>query len=131
MVSRLHEGGHKVAIVSGGFNNVIAPLLEMEKIDFFRANTLEVIDGKLTGLTIGEVIDREAKANYLRELSTFLGIPLAATVAVGDGANDLGMMEIAGLSIAFNAKPIVQEKAKSSINNGDLSEVIRLMGMSA
>ena len=131
MVSRLHEGGHKVAIVSGGFNNVIAPLLEMEKIDFFRANTLEVIDGKLTGLTIGDVIDREAKASYLRELSAFLEIPLAATVAVGDGANDLGMMEIAGLSIAFNAKPIVQEKAKASINNGDLSEVIRFMGMSA
>ena len=126
MVSRLHEGGHAVAIVSGGFNNVIAPLLEMEKIDFFRANTLEVIDGKLTGLTIGEVIDREAKANYLRELSTFLGIPLAATVAVGDGANDLGMMEIAGTSVAFNAKPIVRENADISITDGDLRRILEL-----
>ncbi len=130
MVAALHDQGHKVAIVSGGFNNVIAPLLRSEGLDFFRANTLDVSEGKLTGKTIGQVIDREAKAAFLRELTSLLEIPLSATVAVGDGANDLGMMEIAGLSIAFNAKPIVQEKAKSSINSGDLYEVVRLMGIS-
>jgi len=129
MVASLHDQDHKVAIVSGGFNNVIAPLLEREGIDFFRANTLEVSQGKLTGRTIGAVIDREAKADYLRELAELLEIPLTATVAVGDGANDLGMMAVSGLSIAFNAKPIVQEQASASINNGDLFEVVRLMGL--
>ena len=129
MVASLHHHDHKVAIVSGGFNNVIAPLLEREGIDFFRANTLEVSQGKLTGRTIGAVIDREAKADYLRELAELLEIPLTATVAVGDGANDLGMMAVSGLSIAFNAKPIVQEQASASINNGDLFEVVRLMGL--
>jgi len=130
MVAALHDQGHKVAIVSGGFNNVIAPLLRSEGLDFFRANTLEVSEGTLTGKTIGDVIDREAKASYLRELAGLLEIPLSATVAVGDGANDLGMMEISGLSIAFNAKPIVQERAQKTINNGDLYEVVRLMGIS-
>ena len=130
MVAKLHDEGHKVAIVSGGFTNVIAPLLEREGLDFFRANTLEVSEGKLTGKTIGQVIDREAKAQYLRELAVLLEIPLSATVAVGDGANDLGMMAISGLSIAFNAKPIVQEQAGSRINNGDLYEVVGLMGIS-
>jgi phosphoserine phosphatase len=129
MVSTLHKHGHKVAVVSGGFANVIAPFLESEGVDYFRANNLEVVDGKLTGLTIEDVIDREAKAKYLQELATLLGIPLSATVAVGDGANDLGMMEIAGLSIAFNAKPVVRERAQAAINNGDLFEVVRLMGL--
>ena len=129
MVQTLHERGHKVAVVSGGFENVIAPILQTAEVDHFKANVLEVKDGLLTGKTVGEVIDRGAKAAYLREISAQLNIPLADTVAVGDGANDLGMMEIAGLSIAFNAKPVVQAAANFSINDGDLTGVLRLMGI--
>lgn len=127
MVSELHARGHKVAIVSGGFENIIYPILRGAGIDYFRANTLEIEDDALTGKTVGPVIDREAKAAYLRELALKLSIPLSHTVAVGDGANDLGMMGIAGLSIAFNGKPVVQEAASAKINSGDLFEVIGIM----
>jgi phosphoserine phosphatase len=127
MVAGLHSAGHLVAIVSGGFENVIAPLLVQEKIDFFKANHLEVLDGKLTGKTIGPIIDRQAKADYLQELAEKLDIPLIQTVAIGDGANDLGMMEIAGLSIAFNAKPVVREFAKARIDDGNLARVLELI----
>ena len=130
MINTLHAHGHKVAVVSGGFENVIRPILEKVEVDYFRANQLEVENGVLTGKTIGPVIDRAAKANYLRELSEFLAIPLSHTVAVGDGANDLGMMEISGLSVAFNAKPIVKAAALSAIDDGDLTGVLRLMGIS-
>ena len=129
MVDTLHDHGHKVAVVSGGFENVIQPILLAANVDFFRANVLEAIDGLLTGRTIGSVIDRAAKADYLRETASNLGIPLINTVAVGDGANDLGMMEIAGLSVAFNAKPIVKAAARSTIDDGDLTGVLRLMGI--
>ena len=130
MINTLHAHGHKVAVVSGGFENVIRPILEKVEVDYFRANQLEVENGVLTGKTIGPVIDRAAKANYLRELSELLAIPLSHTVAVGDGANDLGMMEISGLSVAFNAKPIVKAAALSAIDDGDLTGVLRLMGIS-
>ena len=130
MINTLHAHGHKVAVVSGGFENVIRPILEKVEVDYFRANQLEVENGFLTGKTIGPVIDRAAKANYLRELCELLAIPLSHTVAVGDGANDLGMMEISGLSVAFNAKPIVKAAALSAIDDGDLIGVLRLMGIS-
>ncbi len=130
MVDTLHAHGHKVAVVSGGFENVIRPILVSLEIDFFRANQLEVDKDVLTGKTLGPVIDRAAKASYLRELSELLAIPLSRTVAVGDGANDLGMMEISGLSVAFNAKPIVKAAALSAIDDGDLTGVLRLMGIS-
>ena len=130
MVDTLHDRGHKVAVISGGFENVIRPFLERANIDYFRANHLEVENEILTGRTVGPIIDRTAKANYLRELSDLLEIPLSRTVAVGDGANDLGMMEISGLSIAFNAKPIVKASAKANIDDGDLTGVLRLMGIS-
>lgn len=129
MVETLHSLGHKVAVVSGGFENVIRPILENVSVDYFRANLLEVDNDVLTGSTVGPIIDRAAKASYLRELSDMLEIPLSHTVAVGDGANDLGMMEISGLSIAFNAKPIVKAAAKSAIDDGDLTGVLRLMGI--
>jgi phosphoserine phosphatase len=127
MISGVHARGDVVAIVSGGFENVIAPILISEKVDSFKANTLEIEDGFLTGRTIGPVIDRAAKAEYLRELSLTLDILLQNTIAVGDGANDLGMMEIAGMSVAFNAKPIVRERASHQINDGDLSHILSLI----
>jgi len=126
MVAGLHRQGDVVAIISGGFENVIAPLLVREEIDYFRANVLEIIDGHLTGRTVGDVIDRSAKAEFLKELSQRLEIPLEKTIAVGDGANDLGMMEIAGTSVAFNAKPIVREHADISITDGDLRRILEL-----
>jgi phosphoserine phosphatase len=128
MVEGLHALGHKVGVVSGGFENVIAPILQNVGVDFFKANHLEVESGKLTGRTLGEIVDREAKAAYLQELSSRFNIPLSLTVAVGDGANDLGMMALAGLSIAFNAKPIVKERADVAIDDGDLFKVLSLMG---
>ena len=127
MVDSLHAAGHTVAVVSGGFANVIAPILEGAQVDYFQANILEVESEFLTGNTVGPIIDRVAKALYLQKLAAQLSIPLDRTVAIGDGANDLGMMEIAGLSIAFNAKPIVRAAAMATITNGDLFGVIQIM----
>ena len=129
MVDVLQDLGHTVAVVSGGFESVIAPILRAANVNYFKANSLEVAEGALTGRTVGEIIDRPAKALYLQELAAQFHIPLAQTVAVGDGANDLGMMEIAGLSIAFNAKPIVVKAARAAIVDGDLTGVLRLMGI--
>ena len=131
LVKVLHSLGEKIAVVSGGFENVIAPILEGVGVDYFKANLLEIDAGFLTGRIIGPVIDREAKARYLQALARELEIPLSQTVAVGDGANDLGMMEIAGLSIAFNAKPIVVQAADVAITDGDLLGVLRIMGITA
>lgn len=131
LVKVLRSLGEKIAVVSGGFENVIAPILEGVGVDYFKANLLEIDAGFLTGRIIGPVIDREAKARYLQALARELEIPLSQTVAVGDGANDLGMMEIAGLSIAFNAKPIVVQAADVAITDGDLLGVLRFMGITA
>lgn len=129
MVDVLHGRGDLVAVVSGGFENIISPILEAVGVDYFRANSLEVESGILTGRTIGPIIDRAAKATFLQELAGELSIPLANTVAVGDGANDLGMMAVAGLSIAFNAKPVVLAGATASILDGDLTGVLKLIGV--
>ncbi len=129
MVKVLQALGHKVAIVSGGFEDVIGPLLKKVGVDFYRANSLETYGGKLTGVTQGPVIDRKAKADALKEFAAQCGVPLAQTVAVGDGANDLDMMALSGLSIAFNAKPLVQAAAKAAITDGNLENVLFLMGI--
>ena len=129
MVDQLHAAGHKVAVVSGGFENIIHPILRTAGVDYFRANHLESVDGVLTGRTTGALINSLGKADFLKEIALQLGIPLSQTVAVGDGANDLGMMAIAGLSIAFNAKPKVQAAAMHSINDGNLLQVLGLMGI--
>jgi phosphoserine phosphatase len=129
MVDQLHAAGHKVAVVSGGFENIIHPILRTAGVDYFRANHLESVDGVLTGRTTGALITSSGKAEFLKEIALQLGIPLSQTVAVGDGANDLGMMAIAGLSIAFNAKPKVQAAAMHSINDGNLLQVLGLMGI--
>ena len=98
-------------------------------MDLFRSNTLESEGDRLTGRTEGAIVDKAAKAQALKEFAHELGIPLAQTVAVGDGANDLDMMAISGLSIAFNAKPIVAQAAKAAIRDGDLTGVLFLMGI--
>lgn len=129
LIRTLHRLGHKVGVVSGGFLNVIEPLLKELKIDFYRANTLEITNGKLTGRTTGEIIDRDAKAQALKDFAKQEGVALNQTIAIGDGANDLGMLETAGLGIAFNAKPAVKAVADSSINSPYLDTVLYLMGI--
>jgi phosphoserine phosphatase len=129
LIRTLHKLGHKVGVVSGGFLDVIEPLLQELKIDFYRANRLEIADGKLTGNLLGSIIDKDAKAQALREFANSENVNLAQTIAIGDGANDLGMLEIAGLGIAFNAKPAVRAAANSSINSPYLDSVLYLMGI--
>ncbi len=131
LIERLHEQGHKVGVVSGGFINVIEPLLKSLKLDFYRANILEIKGGKLTGAVIGQVVDRKAKADALSEFAKSENVSMNQTVAVGDGANDLDMIESAGLGVAFNAKPKVAAAAATTISNNDLSTLLLLMGISS
>ncbi len=127
LIEAIHVRGGKAAAVSGGFIQLLAPVKAKLGFDIERANTLEVVDGKLTGQVVGKVIDRQAKADALLEWAQELGVPQHKTIAVGDGANDLGMMEVAGLSVAFCAKPVVQQKAKIALNERDLSQLIQLL----
>ena len=129
LIETLHKQGHKVGVVSGGFLDVIEPILKDLKIDFYRANKLEIMNGKLTGKTEGAIIDRIAKFSSLQEFARIEGVELSQTVAIGDGANDLDMIEAAGLGIAFNAKPKVAAAAATTISTSDLSTVLLLMGI--
>ncbi len=116
LISTVREAGWEVALVSGGFIEILTPLAEHLGITRFRANRLEVENGVLTGRTVGPIVDREGKEHALREYAAELGIPIEDVVAIGDGANDLAMMAAAGLGIAYNAKPVVQEQADIAIN---------------
>jgi len=129
LVEELHSLGHSVSLVSGGFVQVMAPIVERLSIKYFRANALEIDNGHLTGRIEGEIIDRAAKATALMEFAASSGVDMANTVAIGDGANDLDMMAVAGLSIAFNANPIVVAAADKSINEPSLRGVIKLLGL--
>ena len=122
--------GYRIALVSGGFTEVIGPLAEELGVDAVRANGLEIVDGHLTGRVRGPVIDRAAKEQALREFADRFGIDTARTIAIGDGANDLDMLSAAGHGIAFNAKPVVQAAADSAINVPYLDTVLYLMGIS-
>ncbi|MCT9868016.1 phosphoserine phosphatase SerB [Paenarthrobacter aurescens] len=116
LVAAFKEAGHVVAVVSGGFNQILGPIAEELGLDYWIANELEIVDGALTGKVLGAVIDRAAKEKYLREWSAAEGISLEHTIAVGDGANDLDMLGAAGIGIAFNAKPAVRAVADAVIN---------------
>mgnify|MGYP000943435122 FL=1 len=130
LISTLHKLGHTVAVVSGGFIDVIAPLLKELDIKYFKANTLGIENGLLTGEVTGAVIDRAAKAAALREFAALESISMEQTIAIGDGANDLDMIVAAGLGIAFNAKPAVKAAADSSISEPYLGSVLYLLGIS-
>lgn len=110
-ISACHDRGWIVALVSGGFEEIVAGLAAEVGVTTYRANQLEVADGKLTGRTVGVIVDRAFKAKSLREFAAEFGISMADTVAMGDGANDLDMIQAAGIGIAFNAKPIVDQQA--------------------
>jgi phosphoserine phosphatase len=129
LIAAVHAAGGKVGAVSGGFVQILNPLAKTLNLDFSRANVLEIIDGTLTGEVIESIIDKPAKATALVEWAQASGIELANTIAIGDGANDLDMMAIAGLSIGFNAKPRVKAAADVIVSSGDLSDVIALIGL--
>lgn len=125
----LHRLGFTLALVSGGFLEVVGPLAAELGIAHVRANRLQVVHGTLTGRVTGPVVDRAAKAVALRDFAAAEGLPLHRTVAVGDGANDLDMLAAAGLGIAFNAKPVVREQADAALNVPYLDAVLPLLGI--
>jgi phosphoserine phosphatase len=125
----LNRLGFRVCLVSGGFQEVITPLAEKLEVDGLRANALEVIDGRLTGRVVGNIVDRQGKREALEEFAREFGIPASRTIAIGDGANDLDMLDAAGLGIAFNAKPVVQAAADTAVNAPYLDSVLYLLGI--
>ena len=129
LVETLHDKGHSVSLVSGGFIDIIEPMIKTMSIKYYNANKLEIVEGILTGGLIGPVVDRAAKAEALREFAVASEVSMDNTVAIGDGANDLDMMAAAGLSIAFNAKPVVVDAADLAINEPSLRSVISLIGI--
>ena len=129
LIRTLQRLGHTVAIVSGGFIEVIEPLIKELGIELYRANSLEIVDGLLTGTLLGPIIDRPAKAVALRDFAKIAGVAMEQTIAIGDGANDLDMITAAGLGIAFNAKPAVRAAADSAVSAPYLDSVLYLMGI--
>jgi phosphoserine phosphatase len=131
LVHAVHEAGGYIIAVSGGFHEILDPIATQLGLDAWAANGLEVVDGAFTGRTYGPLIDAAAKANFLTSYATKKRIPLSSTIAVGDGANDLAMMNIAGLSVGFCAKPAVREAANVNIDVRDLSLVAPFFGRRA
>lgn len=125
----LNRLGFHIALVSGGFSQVVAPLAARMGVEHFRANELEIIDGIVTGNLVGPIIDRAAKAEALKEFAAQHEIPMSRTVAIGDGANDLDMLHAAALGIAFNAKPFVRDSAHASVNTPYLDTVLFVLGI--
>lgn len=128
-IRTLRRLGYYCGVVSGGFRQVIEPLAEDLGLDFVAANELEIVDGKLTGRVIGEVVDRAGKATALRKFANQVSVPMEQTVAVGDGANDIDMLSAAGLGVAFNAKPALREIADASLSHPFLDTVLFILGI--
>jgi phosphoserine phosphatase len=129
MVRTLKRLGYQFAIVSGGFSQITDKLAAELGIDYAMANDLEIVDGKLTGRVVGEIVDRAGKATALRRFAERAGTPLSQTVAIGDGANDLDMLAAAGLGVAFNAKPVVREAADTHLSVPYLDTILYLLGI--
>jgi phosphoserine phosphatase len=129
MVRGVQESGGVVGVVSGGFHEIVDPIAAELGLDLWRANRLEVADGLLTGSLVGPIIDAAAKASTLREWAGQHDVPLRQTVAVGDGANDLEMMAITGLSVGFDAKAPVRDEADVLLDVRDLSQILGLLGL--
>jgi phosphoserine phosphatase len=130
LVRTLRRLGYETAVVSGGFTQVIGPLVTEMGIDHLAANELELEGGVLTGELVGPIIDRVGKAEALVRFASAAGVPLTRTIAVGDGANDLDMLAVAGLGIAFNAKPVVRQGADTSLSVPNLDAILFLLGIS-
>lgn len=129
LIQELHKIGHKVGVVSGGFIDVIEPILKSLEVDYYVANKLEISNGVLTGRIIGPIVDSHAKKKALEDFATREKVSMNQTVAIGDGANDLEMIKAAGLGIAFNAKPKVVAAADTTLSTKDLAAVLPLMGI--
>lgn len=127
LIDTLHAHGWKVGVVSGGFHEVVDKLAAEAHIDYWIANRLEVADGTLTGQVLGNIVCKTVKLHALQAWARELGVPMSQTVAVGDGANDIPMIQAAGLGIAFCAKPKTQLAAPESINERDLTKVLDLL----
>jgi phosphoserine phosphatase len=130
LIRTLQRLGYVPAVVSGGFLEVLAPLLLELDVTHVAANRLEIVDGVLTGRVRGEIVDRAGKARALERFAVEVGVPLEQTVAVGDGANDIDMISLAGLGIAFNAKAVVQEHADTALSVPYLDAVLYFLGIS-
>jgi phosphoserine phosphatase len=130
LVRTLKRLGYRCAIVSGGFTQITDALVQRLGIDYSAANTLEIVDGRLTGRLSGPVVDRAEKARALTRFASQAGVPLSQTVAIGDGANDLDMITAAGLGVAFNAKPMVRDAADASVSVPYLDAILYLLGIS-
>ena len=130
LIATLHALGYKTAILSGGFNYFAHYLQQRLGIDYIYANELDIEDGVVTGRVRGDIVDGQRKAVLLRELAAKEGIDLQQVIAVGDGANDLPMLSIAGLGIAFRAKPLVKQSAEQSISTLGLDAILYLLGIS-
>jgi phosphoserine phosphatase len=130
LLRTLRRLGYVPAVVSGGFVEVLGPLMAELGVDYLEANHLEIVDGALSGRLVGEIVDRAGKAGALRRFAEEVGVPLEQTVAVGDGANDIDMLSVAGLGIAFNAKPVVQDHADTALSVPYLDAVLYFLGIS-
>jgi phosphoserine phosphatase len=130
LLRTLKRLGYVPAVVSGGFAEVLAPLMDELGVELWAANSLEVVDGKLSGYLASAVLDRAGKARALERFAGEIGVPLQQTVAVGDGANDIDMLSIAGLGIAFNAKPVVRAHADAALSVPYLDAVLYFLGIS-
>lgn len=128
LVAAAHDRGWPVALVSGGFHEIVDPIAAEHQITRVRANRFQIADGVLTGALSGPVIDRAAKAHWLRTFAAEEKVPLARTVAIGDGANDLDMLAAAGLGVAFHAKAVVAAQADVAIDAGGLEQVLAILG---
>jgi phosphoserine phosphatase len=128
-IRTLRRLGFHCGVVSGGFRQVIEPLAHELMLDFVAANELEIADGKLTGRLVGAIVDRAGKAKALRDFAQQVGVPMEQTVAVGDGANDIDMLNAAGLGVAFNAKPALREVADASLSHPYLDTVLFILGV--
>jgi phosphoserine phosphatase len=129
LINTLRRYGYRIAILSGGFSYFARYLQDQLGIDYVHSNELEIEDGKLTGKVVGEIIDENRKAELLQTIAAAESISLEQVIAVGDGANDLPMLSVAGLGIAFRAKPLVRQNAPHSIENSSLDGILYLLGM--
>lgn len=129
LIAAVVAAGGRVGAVSGGFHELLDPIARTLGLNYARANRFGVVEGRLTGTLLGPVIDAQAKADALHEWAIDAGIPLSATIAVGDGANDLLMMNAAALSVGITAKPIVRARADVHIDTRDLSALLPLLGL--
>jgi phosphoserine phosphatase len=129
LVRVLKRLGYRTAVISGGFMEVVEPIRQQLGLDYAFANRLEVADGLLTGEVLGTIVNRKRKAELLEHIAKLERIELDQVIAVGDGANDLDMLQKAGLGIAFNAKRAVQEQARTAINQSSLTAILYLLGM--